>query len=457
MKEQVSKTRMLVHEGDLPPDVHPHPGRSGGREVWTGHPVDGERVIIRTTALDTRAPEEEYGAIRQLRKGRITGIDVARGLALLGMIAVHTLGSWNDLLDRPTVAWTVAAGNAAALFAVLAGVGITLSTGGRAGLAREKRRRARLHLAVRALLILLIGVGANSLIDPPVFNILPYYALLFLLAVPFLAARKRVLFLGAGVAAVVGPLLQYYVRAAEPYERLLSPEPLDLVARPLDVLGTWLFTGTYPVTTWLAFLLVGMAIGRLRLDRLRLQGGLLGYGTLLALLGWTMSRLLVFYLGGYEAMLYSEEPITQQFIERLLREGPDPDLPTSSLWWLSVAAPHTNTTFALMLSTGVAVAVLGGALLACRVVPRLLHPLAAAGSMTLTLYLAHLAFLHHYPFEERPWTALLIQVAAVLVIPVLWRLLFRRGPLEWVVATLSRVAVAPVKTRAPGGRGRHRG
>lgn len=457
MKQHVEKTRLLVHEGDLPPDVHPDPGSSRGREVWTGHPGDGEAVIIRTTALDTRDPEEEYGALRQLRHGRIIGIDVARGLALFGMIAVHTIGSWNDLLDRPTIVWTIAAGNAAALFAVLAGVGITLSTGGRAGLAREKRLRARLHLAVRALLILLIGVAANSLIDPPVFNILPYYALLFLLAVPFLAVRKRVLLLWAGAAAVAGPLLQYYVRAVEPYERLLSPEPLDLVASPLDVLGTWLFTGTYPVSTWLAFLLLGMAIGRMPLDRLRLQGGLLGYGTLLALLGWTMSRLLVFYLGGYEGMLYSEVPITQEFIERLLREGPDPDLPTSSLWWLSIAAPHTNTTFALMLSGGVAVAVLGGALLACRVLPRLLHPLTAAGSMTLTLYLAHLAFLHFYPFEERPWTALLIQVVAVLILPVLWRRLFRRGPLEWVVATLSRFVVAPVKVRAPGETGRHRG
>ncbi|WP_241228305.1 heparan-alpha-glucosaminide N-acetyltransferase domain-containing protein [Corynebacterium hylobatis] len=452
----MSKTRLPVHEGDLPAGMHPEPGDSAGREVWTGHSGDDEAVIIRTTVLDTRAPEEEYGAVRQLRNGRITGIDVARGLALLGMIAVHTLGSWNDLLDRPTVVWTVAAGNAAALFAVLAGVGITLSTGGRAGLARERRRRTRLHLAVRALLILLIGVGANSLIDPPVFNILPYYALLFLLAVPFLAVRKRVLFLWAGVVAVVGPLLQYYVRAAEPYERLLSPQPVDLVAQPLDVLGTWLFTGTYPVSTWLAFLLVGMAIGRMPLDRIRLQGGLLGYGTLLALLGWTLSRLLVLYLGGYEGMLYSEEPVTQQFIDRLLREGPDPDLPTSSLWWLSVAAPHTNTTFALMLSGGVAVAVFGGALLTCRAVPRLLHPLAAAGSMTLTLYLAHLAFLHFYPFEDRPWTALLIQVAAVLVIPVLWRLFFRRGPLEWVVSTLSRLTVAPIKVREPEDTGRHR-
>lgn len=83
--------------------------------------------------------------------------------------------------------------------------------------------------------------------------------------------------------------------------------------------------------------------------------------------------------------------------------------------------------------------------------------LAAAGAMTLTLYLAHLAFLHFYPFEDRPWTALLIQVSAVLVIPVLWRLIFRRGPLEWVVAAISRLAVAPVKVRETADRGRHRG
>jgi uncharacterized membrane protein len=57
-------------------------------------------------------------------------VDAARGVALAGMASVHIL----PVVARDgteTVAGAVAAGRASALFAVLAGVGIALSTGGR--------------------------------------------------------------------------------------------------------------------------------------------------------------------------------------------------------------------------------------------------------------------------------------------------------------------------------------
>src|SRR6478672_13564809 len=62
--------------------------------------------------------------------GRLRGIDAARGLALLGMMATHVLPTFgSDAQLTPTWVGLVFSGRAAALFAVLAGVGLALSTG----------------------------------------------------------------------------------------------------------------------------------------------------------------------------------------------------------------------------------------------------------------------------------------------------------------------------------------
>src|SRR6478735_4393816 len=61
---------------------------------------------------------------------RLAGIDAARGLALLGMMATHVLPTFeSDAQLTPTWVGLVFSGRAAALFAVLAGIGLALSTG----------------------------------------------------------------------------------------------------------------------------------------------------------------------------------------------------------------------------------------------------------------------------------------------------------------------------------------
>jgi uncharacterized membrane protein len=61
---------------------------------------------------------------------RLHGIDAARGLALLGMMATHLLPTFESNANlTPTWIGLIFSGRAAALFAVLAGVGLALSTG----------------------------------------------------------------------------------------------------------------------------------------------------------------------------------------------------------------------------------------------------------------------------------------------------------------------------------------
>jgi uncharacterized membrane protein len=75
---------------------------------------------------------------------RLRGIDAARGLALLGMLAVHLLPSRDDD-GAISLSYRLASGRAAATFAVLAGVGLALAA---ALLVPPASHLLREHLAV---------------------------------------------------------------------------------------------------------------------------------------------------------------------------------------------------------------------------------------------------------------------------------------------------------------------
>jgi uncharacterized membrane protein YeiB len=127
-------------------------------------------------------------------------------------------------------------------------------------------------------------------------------------------------------------------------------------------------------------------------------------------------------------------------------------VPRSTWWWLAVDSPHASTPLDLLHTTGVALALLGGMLLLARRTwgRRLLTPLAAAGSMTLTLYTAHVLVLASGRLPADPETSYAVQVVAVLVIATLWRRLLGRGPLERVVAALAGRARDAVRRRRAG-------
>ena len=75
----------------------------------------------------------------QVQRPRLVGVDATRGVALLGMMAVHALISFDEE-EPPTVMYSLSAGRAAAVFAVLAGVGIAFLTGRRRSAVRPDRR-----------------------------------------------------------------------------------------------------------------------------------------------------------------------------------------------------------------------------------------------------------------------------------------------------------------------------
>jgi uncharacterized membrane protein len=382
------------------------------------------------------------------RPGRVIGVDVARGIALIGMMAVHVFATF-DRHGTPTLATVLAAGRSATTFVLVAGVSLAFLSGGQRVVDGRARTAAAAGIAVRALLIgaigLLLGYAADAI---EVEVILPYYAALFLLAIPLLGRRPRTLALAAAALIAVAPVVTLaLVDADGPSFRGSDNATFDtLVDDPSGLIIGLLVTGPYPVLAYLAYLCAGLAIGRLDLSSRRLATWLLGGGLGLALTARIVSAVLLYPLGGLRHLQgigpSSAAPVTRNALLW------DPEQ-TWSWWYLALPAPHSITPVDMVHTLGSAMAVLGAALLLSRVplIARLLRPLAAAGAMTLTLYSGHLLVLATGVLQHAPGTMYVLLVVGALAFGSFWQRWLGQGPFERLVAAAARRARQAVMAR----------
>ncbi|MGY1839753.1 MULTISPECIES: heparan-alpha-glucosaminide N-acetyltransferase domain-containing protein [unclassified Modestobacter] len=370
------------------------------------------------------------GAVPRRPRARLVGIDAARGVALLGMMSVHLTDPVTDDGDV-SLAWLLSNGKASALFALLAGVGIAVSTGGQRPLRSLAWRAGALSLLTRAVIIAGLGlafgyaVGAD---DAAV--ILAYYGVLFALAIPFLRLPTRGLVVAAAIAALVMPLASQALRS-DLAPQVANPTLTELVTDPLVLLTQLVLTGVFPALVWIAYLLAGMAVGRAALSSRRVVRQITLIGLALALGSSLLSMLLLNVAGGGRA-LREDALQTMDFdvYQQTLTLGPSGTTPINSPWWLAATAPHSGSPLDLAFTIGVALAVLGACLLLGRGLQPLLRPLAAAGSMTLTLYSLHLLLLVVPVSGVANWV---VQTAVVLTFALVWSRTHLRGPLEELV------------------------
>jgi uncharacterized membrane protein YeiB len=326
---------------------------------------------------------------------RIRGLDLARGLAILGMLAAHTLPGDGDAFYD---------GRSSILFAVLAGVSLGLMTGGEKGLPPERRPRARLSIAIRALLLIALGLTL-WLLDTNIAIILDSYGFLFLLCLPLLFARRWLLAVIATACAVLGPhVIAGLITATD----ATGPVPVTGDS-PLSIPLGWL-DSYYPAPVWFGYVLVGLLIARAGVSRHRTQLVMIVCGAVTACLGYAVAS-----ASGH------------------------------------AVEAHSDTTAEAISSGALAVVVIGllvagAALVRSRPARAILFPLQAAGSMPLSIYTAQVLIIALVPLLRQnsdvyaPSEAItLFTCLAVgsLLLATLWRLRFAQGPLEWLFARLS--------------------
>jgi uncharacterized membrane protein YeiB len=357
--------------------------------------------------------------------GRIGGLDLARGLAVLGMFGAH-LGLGDELTPDPASWAAVVEGRSSILFATLAGVSLALLSGRTRPVEGTELVRARMRILVRAVWVFAIGAVLEWL-DTFVAIILGVYAVLFVLALPFLRWSPRRAFLAAGALALAGPPLL-----------VLLGQLLSVADAESHYVARLLVTGTYPALLWVAFVLVGLGIGRLDLAdsavRLRLAAAgaaasVLGYGA-----GWLGTRL----LGDGGA---SGGPA----------DGFAAPVGEWQVAWLTGAEPHSGTTAELVGSTGFAVLVVAASLAVADRLPLPTAPLRAVGALALSVYSAHIVVLWALmQVDPRPqglglW---LLLAGSALAVAGVWRWRIGPGPLERLL-TWSSTGAAGMRPERP--------
>ncbi len=324
---------------------------------------------------------------------RLDALDAARFLAFCGMVLVNFRIAAQV---APGTDWASALidaleGRAAALFVILAGIGIGLS-----------RIRAALLLR-RAAFLFVIGLINMTVFDA---DILHFYALYFIVGAAFLTTSRRGLWLGAlGIVAlaVIANLIFDYDRGWD-WNTLVYT---DLWTLP-GFLRNALFNGWHPVLPWASFLLIGMAIGRSELHSQCVQHRLIMWGFGAAVLAL------------FPQMLTSDPDLMAYLGAESIPPGP----------------------FYIMAGTGTACVVIGlllklwPALEGAHIAPFLTAP----GRQSLTLYMAHIligmGILEEAGMLDGSLSAPQIAAYALLfcvtssLFALLWFRRFKRGPLE---------------------------
>lgn len=323
---------------------------------------------------------------------RLLGLDVARSLAMLGMLVAHY--AYADGFDGPLRRVSLFVnGKAMPLFLFLGGAGLSL-------LVARSARPVRAGLG-RAAVLLGLGLLLTEHV-PLIAVVLHFYAAYYVVGlllrrlpdVGLLAVAAAVTAAGAVTWVVLAPHLPTYD----------GWRGWDTVTDPWPLLASLTVTGVYPVLPSFAFFAVGMWAGRQRLDDPRVQRRLLAAGVALAVAGYVVAGRIGRALGSVR------------------------ELDTTG---------HGNMPAWVVGATGYALAATALCLLAAGRFPRAVHPLAMAGQLALTFYVVHAVGLRWWyeGWADRfDYPQQLVAVAVLFTgfvgLATLWRRWLPRGPLE---------------------------
>ncbi|MFF4261250.1 DUF418 domain-containing protein [Streptomyces virginiae] len=387
--------------------------------------------------------------------GRLAGVDAVRGLAVLGMFAVH-VGPGPEP-EGAGYLLVAADGRAPALFTLLAGFSLVLAQRGQDPARRPAgwTRRWR-PLLIRCALLAVLGLSLASL-WPGILVILAFFAVYFLAAEPFTRLSTPVLTAVAAASVVVGPLLSFLLGPVFGYEvsgRGLVPEAADLASWSGlgRVLLELLVTGAYPLATYFPYVLVGMALARLCDVRVRSVARRMAvWGTVAAVAGYGSAWLASHVFGARQRLLeaiavHHPQALSAADPVREVLAGQYGAVPSTSWYWLLVADPYSQTPPETLGNAGVGCALIGLCALAARhaVGVRLLRPLTLLGAMALSAYVVHALVLAGPAHGAASWSAWLAFSVAALALTWAWQRIWadsplRRGPVEHVLRLATRV------------------
>jgi uncharacterized protein len=371
---------------------------------------------------------------------RIVGYDLARAGALFGMLLVNFsvimgVGSfaanWFDWFTE------IIRGRPAATFVVLAGAGLSLMA---KDTCRSKDRTEingkRSSLLKRSLFLLVIGLF-NFFISP-ISDILHFYAFYIALGACLLTFSNLGLWLVTAAAVTCRPLVFMIFGFIKSWD--LNPSASDGFWNLPGIIGHIFFNGCFPLIPWMAFITVGMWLGRQDFSDRFLRKKILLAGVGAVAFSESLSRV---------AMYLSSSSLL----------GPNPEklLPFFRI------VPWDPMPLFMISATGTALVVIALIMhLADRYGnSRWVLPFASVGQTTLSLYVAHIIvgsilmwILEEFDLAPRLfslWASLFFYLVA-LFFSQKWLNHFRKGPLEMLMRrffSFNSAATTPIEVKAP--------
>ena len=362
--------------------------------------------------------------LRRLPKGnslkqRIIGIDVARALAVVGMIIVN----FKVVLGNSGSTWVEAFagifdGKAAATFVVLAGVGLALMSNSalrdRDG---QKLRTVRIRIAKRALFLFIVGLSYITIWPA---DILHYYGVYMLVILLLLTSSERVILLSALALILFYPLLLGFYD----YETGWNLETLEyLDFWTLNGFFRNLFiNGFHPIIPWTSFMLVGFWFGKQPLSNDRFINMAFWISSSAFVVIQVLSHFAISFLPGGNSEMAEEWSV-------ILGTDPMPPVPIYMLNGMAIS-----------------ISVISGCIIIGKRFPAnsLVVALNRTGQLALTFYVAHVILgmgmieaidperLGAYPIEFSVVYALLFSILCV-VFAQYWLKKRTNGPLEWMM------------------------
>lgn len=348
-------------------------------------------------------------------KKRIIGVDVARALAVFGMVIVNfklVLGGHGSSWLRGLVG--ILEGKAAATFVVLAGIGIGLITRS-AFEDQAKMKGLRIRMIKRATILFICGLS-YIVIWPA--DILHFYGVYMIITLFFINKSDSQIILGVVGITLAFPLLLLTFDYEQGWD-----------FKAMEYQGFWTFNGFirnlfyngfHPVIPWTAFMLYGLWLGRQGLHR----------SSYVKRIFWTS---LVVFISTQSVSWILMKSVQEEDAIHLLSTSPMPPMPFYMLSGISVA------TFVIA---------------SCIRIGRrysnsiLIGFLSKTGQLALTFYVAHVLIgmgwidtfgnkqLGDYSIRFTIQYALFFCTGCI-AFAIIWLRFRQVGPLEWVIRKLT--------------------
>ncbi|WP_417367165.1 DUF418 domain-containing protein [Flavobacterium beibuense] len=354
---------------------------------------------------------------------RIIGIDLARALAVFGMIIVNfkvVLGGEGSSLLKTFV--IILEGKAAATFVVLAGVGIALSTKKSIEFNNlEKLTSIKKRILKRAILLFVLGMSYITIWPA---DILHFYAVYMLITLLLLRSNNQTILLTGTALILVYPLLMIIWDFETGWDfQTLTYQALWSFK---GFIRNLFYNGFHPVIPWSAFMVFGYWLGKQDLQNPNYVKKLLAY----AVLAFVLIQLISFFL--VNQLSDGSQQMTKGLTE-VLGTSPIPPLPIYMLSGIAIA--FTTISACILVGTKYEK-------------NKIIDALYKTGQLALTFYVAHVVIgmgvidainpdkFGQYSVEFSVGVAIVFSLLCILFAKI-WLKYKKVGPLEFAFRKLT--------------------